>query len=460
MFMDQTHTFKKSKLLIHLLASAFILSSCGTLTNDVTPVKQMDEFTLLIYMAGSDLESSLIGQRLVWADDDELYEWNMCGEATRDIQEILSVPNKPTDVNIIIQTGGTTEWTPNVYGEYGDYDIDATKIQRHHVGSNQKLVLDQTLDFANMGAQETLQSFVVYGLTNYPARRTGLILWGHGGGFSGVCIDSNAVDPNPLLPDEYDRLFNNEVAGAIENALRNTGHAGEKLEFIGYDACYMGLQDVMEFNSHYFKYMIATPEEDDGLGWNYASWIDDLYAKKKTTDILHEICRGYIQHYDYDLAGVYQNSLHYNNTHVIGYYNLLKFENYRRAWEDMAKHMTITPDSFNSFNAILNNSHEYYYCYFDAMSFITALENDTGFAGKPNASYITAVKEAYNLLAKEIVRGQKAYNNSGEYNALSFFFPNMSSSYLDYYLKVNPSQTNFVEWYRFCVVGRYAYYGY
>ena len=430
------------KLLLPLIISSFAISSCKLSFDKPAPEKEIGEFTLLIYMTGGDLESSLIGTRIVYGEDDELYAWNMCGEATCDIKEILSVPNKPNDVNIVIQTGGSTAWTPNVYGEYGDYDIDATKIQRHHVASNQKLVLDQTLERTSMGAQETLQSFVEYGLTNYPARRTGLILWGHGGGLSGVCLDAYPVE------GYIDRLYNNEVAGAMENALRNTGHAGEKLEFIGYDACYMAVQDVMEFNSHYFKYMIATPEEEAGYGWLYGSWIDDLYAKKKTTEILNAIAYEYVYSYDRDLGGTYHDVLHYNNSHSMGYFNLLKFETYRRAWENMAKNILITASNRSQFYHILADSKQYNYGYFDSMHFISLLENDTQFSGKPDASYITAVKDAYNALAKKVTRGQMASNHSEKYSGLMFPFIYMTSSNIDYYLNYNSSQTNFVEWYQ------------
>ena len=98
------------------------------------------KWTVMIYMCGADLESD-VKERL----------------ATSDINEILSVDNKPNDINIIIETGGAKSWDST-------FNIDKDHLQRWHV-DNKKLILNASLTKANMGKVDTFQSFLEWGLS-------------------------------------------------------------------------------------------------------------------------------------------------------------------------------------------------------------------------------------------------------------------------------------------------------
>ena len=209
-----------------------------------------------MYVCGADLESA---SKL----------------ATADIKEVLAVSGQPSNVNIVIETGGASSWAST-------YSITASKLQRHHV-SNRQLVTDSSLTYASMGSSSTLQSFLEYGLTNYPADKTGLIMWNHGGGISGVCFDEKKSN---------DALTTSEVASAVKGALKNTGKEGQKLEWIGYDACLMNVLDIAAVNSDYFNYMIASQETEAGEGWDYDKWLPTLYKNTDvdTPTLLNSIC--------------------------------------------------------------------------------------------------------------------------------------------------------------------------
>ena len=64
-----------------------------------------------------------------------------------------------------------------------------------------------------MGSQTTLQSFVNWGMEEYPAEKTGLVLWNHGGAFEGCCYDENYSD---------DALEAQEITAAMENVFTIT----------------------------------------------------------------------------------------------------------------------------------------------------------------------------------------------------------------------------------------------
>ena len=378
--------------LLKILPIAFMLlaTSCGSspVKDDPGPAPSENaKYTVLVYMCGSNLESDYANQTHI---DDGYYrmKWDGRGLATMDIDEIIAVDNKPDDVNIVIETGGAYKWTSKKYGKYGTYSIKSNRIQRHHV-YNKKIHLDETLPNANMGESSTLQSFLEYGLTTYPAEKTALVLWNHGGGLQGVCFDENYWN---------DGLEASEVCDAVKNALKNTGHEGEKLEWIGYDACLMAVQDLAEKNSHYFKYMVAAQEAESGFGWNYTRWIDDVYAYKSTPEILKEVVDGFID----DNGGEDD----FSNDQTLAYYDLSYIDDYVTAWESMSNQIStrLRSSNKNAFRNMLLNCKYYadsdYIAYglFDAKDFIAKLSASTTF--NPGTSYTNAVLNAHeNLVA-------------------------------------------------------------
>ena len=384
-----------------------------TATCTITVIAQTkDDHTVLIYMCGADLES-----------ENQL--------ATGDIQEILKVSGQPDDVNVVIETGGAKSWAST-------YGISSTYLERYHVESK-SLVKDAQLTYASMGLSSTLQSFIEYGLNNYPAERTGLVFWNHGGGMRGVCYDEKKND---------DVLLNSEIRSAVSGALSNCGMSGQKLEWVGYDACLMAVQDIAETNSDYFNYMIASEESEAGYGWDYDTWVDDLYSKKTTTNILKAIVDGFIS----DNGGASSTS----GDQTLSYLTLSYASAYKTAWENLATQLNskVTSSNKSSFNsAITSNVKHYgdsdydYFCTFDAWDFVDKLANNSAFTSfKPDTSYITAVKNAHaNLVSYNL-----AQKGAGVSKGLCMYWPN-SSQYSDVKTYYTTSETRLTTWRSFCV---------
>lgn len=382
-------------------------------TCSISVVEQTkDDHTVLIYMCGADLES-----------ENQL--------ATGDIQEILKVSGQPDDVNIVIETGGANSWAST-------YGISSTKLERYHV-ENKSLVRDDQLTYASMGLTSTLQSFIEYGLNNYPAERTGLVFWNHGGGMRGVCYDEKKND---------DVLKNSEIRSAISGALSNCGMSGQKLEWVGYDACLMAVQDIAITNAEYFNYMIASEESEAGYGWDYDTWVDDLYSKKTTTNILKAIVDGFIA----DNGGASSSS----GDQTLSYMNLSYAAAYKTAWENLAAQLNsvVTSSNKSSFNsAITSNVKHYadsdydYFCTFDAWDFVDKLANNSAFSSfRVDSSYTTAVKNAHaNLVAYNL-----AQKGAGVSKGLCMYWPN-SSQYSDVSTYYTTSETTLTTWRSFCV---------
>ena len=230
----------------------------------------------------------------------------------------------------------------------------------------------------------------------------------------------------------------------------------DNLEWIGYDACLMSVQDIAEFNSAYFNYQISSEESEAGYGWDYDNWVDDLYAKKPTETILKAIVDSFIS----DNGGAsmeyytYQGKK-YAADQTLSYLNLAYASAYKTAWEAMAGQLNnvVTSGNKSSFNtAIVNKVKHFadtdydYFCTFDAKDFVDKLVSDSSFSSfRIDSSYTTAVLNAHgNFVAYNV-----AQKGAGNAHGVCMYWPNSTQySYITTYY--DTTQTNFTTWQSFC----------
>ena len=216
------------RIMIVFFAVALLLL-CGSALADA-------DMTLLVYMCGTDIQS----------------------DACEDIYE-MGIAETGENVNIVILAGGAESW---------DFD---------EIGGNTRSLIEiRDGDFesitdwgwASMGSGESLLEFLGYGLTNYPAERTGVILWDHGAGSeAGICFDSTTRDDDGLTLVEI-----NEVLQALDEGLEDF-----HLDFFGCDACMMATYEMAAMLSCYdIDYFVASEEVEPGLGWHYTPWLKAL----------------------------------------------------------------------------------------------------------------------------------------------------------------------------------------
>ena len=193
-------------------------------------------WTIFVYLCGTDLESEY-------------------GCAT---DNLIEMADTATDENIkfVVQTGGTYEWQNDI--------VDSSNIERYAVyGGDYYLVDEQPI--SDMGSSSTLADFLSWGIENYPAKHTGLILWNHGGGsLSGVCFDERY---------DYDSLLLSDIDEAL---LKVYDKMGDNFEFIGFDACLMSTVETANVLASYADYMYASQETEPGSGWDYAAIVSYL----------------------------------------------------------------------------------------------------------------------------------------------------------------------------------------
>ncbi len=195
-----------------------------------------DTVTILVYMCGTDLESKN-------------------SMATSDLSEMAKA-TIGSNVNLIVYTGGCRQWQNNA--------VSSQVNQIWQVKNGGLTCLNQNAGTASMTDPGTLQSFLKWGGRNYPADRTMLIFWDHGGGsLSGYGYDEKNPSSGSMTLSQID--------GALAGA-------GLKYDFVGFDACLMATAETALMLSKYADYLIASEETEPGVGWYYTNWLTELSA--------------------------------------------------------------------------------------------------------------------------------------------------------------------------------------
>lgn len=190
-----------------------------------------DQFTIMVYMCGTDLESNY-------------------GAATADILEMCAADINDS-VNVLLYTGGTSTWQNDLISP------DTNQIwQVVHEGL---VCIEEDMGARSMTDPSTLSDFVSYCGEHYPANRNVLIMWDHGGGaLYGYGIDENFGG---------DSMQINEIDSALADA-------DVTFDFIGFDACLMATVETACMAEHHADYMIGSEEVEPGSGWFYTNWLD------------------------------------------------------------------------------------------------------------------------------------------------------------------------------------------
>ncbi len=248
-------------------------------------------WAIYMYCAGNDLETRN------WA-------------ATHDLEEIMQT-SLPENVKVVIESGGATYW----HNDYMDSDY-----QNRCVYDSEGIHEISQEPRQNMGEQETLEGFLDWCTSEYPADKTMLIFWGHGSATDGVCLDENY---------ENDALTLTEIKGAVDNVF---GKDREEAVFdvVGFDACLMAAIETASVCSEFASYLAASEETEPGNGWAYHSILGQIAA---TPEITME-----------QLGDLLTTSYLFNNTigetdaaSTFSYVNLEKVNALVEAYDDLGK---------------------------------------------------------------------------------------------------------------------------
>ena len=255
------------KLILFLLLAA-ALAGLAAVPCAAEEGKEPDEWTVMFYFCGSDLESKY---SYATGNLEEIskvkYPFNLLDLFGMDPGSGGQNADDVRKVNILIETGGSKEW----HAQDLEMDISTTSLQRwkynYHPddlteeNNYKSFTLMETLPLKSMGDPEQLSDFIRWTAKNYPAKKYALVLWDHGGGAkTGLFIDE---------------LFSGDVLYLYE-LKQALADGGIQMETIVIDACMMANIETAWAIKESAKWMVASEEVVPGRGTAIGDWLQAL----------------------------------------------------------------------------------------------------------------------------------------------------------------------------------------
>jgi pimeloyl-ACP methyl ester carboxylesterase len=270
--------------------------------NPHAPLTEPAEWTILIYMAGDDRNPMGIEYAI-----------------SQDLAEIKQVGSTDS-VHFIAQTDDATGNASYRYRLRKATDLASDQLER----------FDGDL---NTGSTKTLVDFVQWAHRLFPAKRTGLVLWGHGSGHDDQAVYRTvrgAVSPRTAARLAQRRLgfFSGTRRSILEQGpTRGYGYddtAGDfldnvelrkallqirdildaKLDLLGFDACLMAMIEVAYQIHDLADILVASERTEPGDGWWYSRAFRRLPLHPETMpeDLAKEIVHAYRDAYRNDMT--------------------------------------------------------------------------------------------------------------------------------------------------------------
>ena len=252
------------------------------ISSGVLDVTAGDEWTICIYLCGSNLESS-------------------GSSATVDLLEMLEA-DIPEGVNVLVMTGGSSRWDPKEAGVqynaecgYNAYVLPSSESTQIFAVDDEKMTL--LYDYGrqmNMGDAETAAEFFEFAQAFNPdVKHMMYLFWNHGGG--------------PLGGAEYDEIYNNafmqteEIGEMLSAGVAARG--GKKLDIVDFDCCMMSSLEVASVLRDTADYLIVSEEIEPNNGQFY-HWMSILGKFDESGNLVYnrdvtvpDVCRRIVDLY-------------------------------------------------------------------------------------------------------------------------------------------------------------------
>jgi Clostripain family/Bacterial pre-peptidase C-terminal domain len=198
---------------------------------------------------------------------------NLHDSALADMNEFELGGGSTEKVRVIMLLDGSTE--------YGNPQTNWTDARIFEVSADvtgdEMKIYPPTIDsqpIANLGEIDSsygnnLADFLVWGMTNYPAKRYIVALNDHGSGWGGIVTDDTS-GPGEILDM-------NELQMAFRTALQATGVP--KFDLLVNDACLMSSIEYYAAMSPYFDFVISSPEVQMTPGFDMTLFTKTLNSK-------------------------------------------------------------------------------------------------------------------------------------------------------------------------------------
>ena len=134
----------------------------------------------------------------------------------------------------------------------------------------------------NTGDEATLGAFVTWGLRTFPASKTALVIWDHGGATAGAAWDASH-NGDPLSVLGMRRGLTSGLAGA----------GRDRLDLLGFDACLMGNLGVLYELRKLADVIVASEEVEPAHGWFYPPILTAMAGAPPTRELAKSVVAGF-----------------------------------------------------------------------------------------------------------------------------------------------------------------------
>lgn len=270
----------------------------------------------------------------------------------------------------------------------------------------------------SMGDIDTLESFLSWSVDSYARRNKALILWNHGGGVGGVAPD----EVRAICWDTEDSDSNtNEVlfVDEIQQLLRKYFTQDNRLDILGFDACYMGMVEIVYELRDTVEYIVASSAAETG-GWVYQNFIPEIDSGLTAEEFAVNIVDTYrvfsqVNNLSNTLAVYYVPAINlFVDKLNIVFKSLLQIE--REEILEVRSEVDTYYTSSNQLHAVM-------YPYIDLGSFISRL--------KRFPELLEGIGEVESSISNVIIQSFDYLNivKDDEFGEISLFFPENSNDY-------------------------------
>jgi len=162
----------------------------------------------------------------------------------------------------LMKNGLTDDANVNVIVLYDHYNNGAYLLQVTSSG------ITTISDYGepDMANPAVLQSFLSWGVQNYPANHYAVVLWDHGGGWKDVIFDATSND----------RMLISDLSNAM---MAVTTSLHRKFDITIFDACLMSMAEVADQLKPVTNYLVASEQSVQFEGFPYDAMLQQLSAQ-------------------------------------------------------------------------------------------------------------------------------------------------------------------------------------
>lgn len=220
------------------------------------------EWTVLVYLDGdNDLETAALF---------DLVEME---------EGLVGVDGGKVDVVVLLDRA---EGYNNGWGDWTGTRVYHVQADKGDGNFNSRLLSD--CNELNMTSPWTLESFINEGTRVFPAPKTALVLWDHGGGWADMLNDLDA----PIGEDvDEEYAADGMTLAGLRSALSRTAanYPDGKLDLLVFDMCLMGQAETLVATASYVKYLVASPSLAPASGLDYKRGVPLFASGLPTGDI-------------------------------------------------------------------------------------------------------------------------------------------------------------------------------